>query len=240
MILRRLSYGPCVAEILVSFLGLVASLIPSVVYTYPFWGAKAYVDNGRDRCQVGSRDEEHARQVVRRSCRVIFAWLTNNAGRWQDSEHESAYPSSQRKYWDPAGIHQCFHSPPQLPLSRRPCGTISPRAWLCRCAVGRRSGSSGRQAQIRFGGRLTAQGAVGSLVLQIGRVELLYTDSVDYSDLRCGPFSTARCGPAFAMPWPQERKRLENGNNTGYKHAVRLLSHFRHVLLTGRAGRVES
>ena len=44
MILRRLFCGPCVAEIVISFLGLVASLVPSVVYTYPFWGAKAYVD----------------------------------------------------------------------------------------------------------------------------------------------------------------------------------------------------
>ena len=44
MILRRLFCGPCVAEIVISFLGLVASLVPSVVYTYPFWARKAYVD----------------------------------------------------------------------------------------------------------------------------------------------------------------------------------------------------
>jgi hypothetical protein len=44
MILRRLLSQPCFAEIVACSLGLIASLIPGVVYTYPFWGANAYVD----------------------------------------------------------------------------------------------------------------------------------------------------------------------------------------------------
>jgi hypothetical protein len=44
MILRRLPCGPCVAEIVVCSLGLLASLIPAIVYTDPFWGLKTYVD----------------------------------------------------------------------------------------------------------------------------------------------------------------------------------------------------
>jgi membrane-associated protease RseP (regulator of RpoE activity) len=44
MTLRRVLSGLCVAEIVVCSLGLVASVIPSLVYTYPFWGTKTYVD----------------------------------------------------------------------------------------------------------------------------------------------------------------------------------------------------
>ena len=45
MMLRRLISWPCVAEILLCALGFVASLVPALVYTYPFWGVRAYVSN---------------------------------------------------------------------------------------------------------------------------------------------------------------------------------------------------
>src|SRR5262249_40216996 len=44
MMLRRLFCGPCVAETVVCLLGFVASLVPALVYTYPFWGVRTYVD----------------------------------------------------------------------------------------------------------------------------------------------------------------------------------------------------
>jgi hypothetical protein len=44
MILRRLFCGPCVAETILCLLGLVASLVPALVYTYPFWGVRTYFD----------------------------------------------------------------------------------------------------------------------------------------------------------------------------------------------------
>jgi membrane-associated protease RseP (regulator of RpoE activity) len=44
MMLRRLFGRPCVAESVLCLLGLVASLIPALVYTYPFWGVRTYFD----------------------------------------------------------------------------------------------------------------------------------------------------------------------------------------------------
>ncbi len=40
----RLFKRPCLAETLVCLLGLVASIVPALVYTYPFWGVSAFID----------------------------------------------------------------------------------------------------------------------------------------------------------------------------------------------------
>jgi hypothetical protein len=44
MMIRRLFGGPGGLEIVVCIIGLLASLIPAVVYTDPFWGVKSFVD----------------------------------------------------------------------------------------------------------------------------------------------------------------------------------------------------
>jgi hypothetical protein len=44
MILRRLFGVPFIAEFVACSLGLVASLVPTAIYTSPFWGANTFVD----------------------------------------------------------------------------------------------------------------------------------------------------------------------------------------------------